>query len=70
MEKSLSYVIFCWFFATTAPQRIIFMFLVPTKLVRLKFRESFRFFLAVFMKKIFKNPLSELCEKENRLNFC
>ena len=34
MEKSLSYVIFCWFFATTAHQQIIHMFLVQTKLVK------------------------------------
>ena len=33
MENSLSYVIFCWFVATTAHQRINFMVLVETKLV-------------------------------------
>ena len=60
MENSLSHVIFYWFFATTAHQRIIFMFLIETK-----FCESFRYFLALFMEKIPKNPLSELCEKEN-----
>ena len=31
----------------------------------LKFCASFRFFLAVFMEKYQKNPLSELCEKRN-----
>ena len=30
MENTLSHVIFCWFFATTTHQRIIFMFLVKT----------------------------------------
>ena len=33
MENSLSYVIVCGFFATTVHQRIIFVFLVRTKLV-------------------------------------
>ena len=35
----------------------------------LKFCSSFRFFLAIFMEKIQKNPLSELCEKENRTRY-
>ena len=34
MENSQSYVFFCWFFATTAHQRIIFMVLVKTILVQ------------------------------------
>ena len=33
---------------------------------RLKFCASFKFFLAVFMEKLKKNPLCELCEKRNR----
>ena len=97
MENSLSNVIFCWFFATTAHQLIIFMFLVKkivaafrgmhvslakhsscsvtdgqtddgqidpyvslcfagdTTKISLKFCESFRCFLAVFIEKIQKN---------------
>ena len=51
MENSLSYVIFCWFFVTTSHQRIIFMFLDK---ISLKFCESFKFFLAVFVEKIQK----------------
>ena len=54
MENSLSYVNFRWFFATTVPQWIIFMFLVKTKLVENSICESFRFSLAVFMEKIKK----------------
>ena len=41
MENSLSYVIFCWFFATTAYQRIIFIFLVRTKLVKNSVKVSY-----------------------------
>ena len=32
----------------------------------LKFCASFKFYLAVFMEKFQKNPLSELCDKRNK----
>ena len=54
---------FCWFFATTAHQRIIFMFLVKTKLVK-NFVKVSDFSSQYSWRK--KNPLSELCEKEKR----
>ena len=51
MENSLSYIIFCWFFATSTHQRINFYVSSKDK-ITLKFCESFRFFLAVFTEKI------------------
>ena len=64
MVKSLSYVIFCWFFATSAYQRI---FLVKAK-YSLKFCESVRFLIA--HGEIKTNPESELCEKESIHKIC
>ena len=55
MENSLSYIIFYWFFATHVHQHIIYIFPVKKK-IGLKFCESFRFFLVVFMEK-----LNEMC---------
>ena len=37
--------------------------------ISLKFCASLRFFLAVFMEKLKKNSLSELCEKRNKFNY-
>ena len=65
MENSLSYVIFCWSFATAAHQRIIFMVLVKTKLVKNSVKVSE--FSLQYSRRKSKNPLFELCEKENKV---
>ena len=70
MENSLSYVIFCWFFATTAHQQIIFMFLVKTKLVS-NSAKVYDFPHNIHGENKKKNNLlSELCERGNRCFTC
>ena len=64
MENSLSYVIFCSFCATTAHQQMIDMFLVKTQLGQNSVRVS-DFSSQYSWINFKKNPLSELCEKEN-----
>ena len=51
MKNSLSYVIFCWFFCNYCTSANNFYVSSKDK-ISLKFCESFRFFLAVFMEKI------------------